>query len=116
MALIESAAIHVRNVIEFLYPRSVRKTDVVASDFLSAGEWNRVRPPISESVSDARDRANVQIAHLTTSRVAGAPPKKAWDFPGLAGELQPVLRRFATQASRDWLAENVIAMLIKKGS
>jgi hypothetical protein len=108
MALIESNVVHVRNVIEFLYPKNVRRTDVVAADFLMTGEWDRLRPPISDSLCTARDRANVEIAHLTSSRIAGASPKKAWNFQSLAQELHPLLKLWASNALGARLSPQVI--------
>jgi hypothetical protein len=111
MALIESSVIHARNIIEFLYPRRVRKTDVVAADFLNSGEWVRIRPAISESLLAARDRANREIAHLTSSRIMGPPPHKSWNFPALARELYPILKLFASRAHSLRLSENVVEAL-----
>jgi hypothetical protein len=97
-ALLESCAVHTRNVIDFLYPNRVQPTDVVAADFFDPGTWDATRPPLSESLRAARTRANKEIAHLTTARLTGAPPEKGWNFPELAAELLPIMRLMAHEA------------------
>jgi len=96
--LIESFAVHIRNVIDFLYIDTPQPTDVVAADFLPAGAWGKIRPPISVTLEAARKRANKEIAHLTTSRIAGGPPEKGWDFSGLTSEVRPLLQLFVANA------------------
>jgi hypothetical protein len=96
--LIEGCTIHLRNVIDFLYLAKPFPTDVVAEDFLPIGDWDKIRPAITSSLDAARTRANKEIAHLTTERIAGAPPAKGWDFPGLADELRPLLRLVSARA------------------
>jgi hypothetical protein len=94
-ALIENFVVHLRNVIEFLYRRKPRSTDVVAVDFCDSGAW---RPTITRVLKAARKRADKELAHLTTARIAGAPPGKEWDFIGLEAELRPVMRCFVKKA------------------
>jgi len=44
-ALIEGFVLHLRNLIDFFYPVTLRKTDVAAEDFFTdSAEWERVRP------------------------------------------------------------------------
>jgi hypothetical protein len=97
-ALIESFAVHARNVIDFLYPNKPQHTDVIAADFYAPGAWAAHRPGISTTLTAARRRAHKEIAHLTTERIAGNPPEKDWDFAGLTAELRPLMQLFATNA------------------
>jgi hypothetical protein len=112
--LIEAFAVHLRNVIDFLYIDSPQATDVIAADFLNPGEWSRLRPAMSPHLSRARVRANKEIAHLTTERLAGSPPEKAWDFSAMLSDVAPLLRLFIESAlpSRlaPGLAQDVAAM------
>jgi len=64
-ALIETLVVHLRNVIEFLYSKKPRPTDVTAADFCESGVWQH---RISETLKAARDRADKELAHLTTAR------------------------------------------------
>ncbi len=89
---VEGFGIHIRNVIGFLYSNQPGPTDVVASDFCAPGAWHKVRPPMSMAISKARTRANKELAHLTTARIAGDAPEKKWDAVGLLKELKPVLK------------------------
>jgi len=109
--LIESFAVHVRNVIDFLYLGNPKPTDVVAADFFASEEWAKIRPCISPRLSAARVRANKEIAHLTTDRITGSPPEKVWDFAGLATEIRPLMRLVATNALASRLSPNVAAAI-----
>jgi hypothetical protein len=108
--LIEGFAIHLRNMIDFLYVDPY-PTDVVAADFFHSGDRNKIRPAITNSLEAAKVRANKEIAHLTTERIAGAPPAKRWDFPGLADELRPLLRLVSARALPSMLSPKVGAAI-----
>jgi hypothetical protein len=110
-ALNESCTIHVRNLIDFLYLDIPRPTDVVAADFFKASEWAQLRPGISPDLDAARVRANKEVAHLTTQRMADSPPEKKWDIVVLASELRPVLQLFATNALPTRLSGRVTTLL-----
>jgi hypothetical protein len=84
-ALIESFALHFRNLAEFLWPerttkkgnkRAPQKSDPVVGYF-TAG-W---LPPEPAGLNDLIERVNREIGHLTTYRRAGEHPKKRWDIP-----------------------------------
>ncbi|MBI2097447.1 MAG: hypothetical protein HYT46_00720 [Candidatus Vogelbacteria bacterium] len=102
MFAIESFVIHLRNLIFFLYPppppKNHKNTDIYAKYFLSdPEEWKEV---ISESLKKARARANKEVEHLTTQRIAGAPPEKIWPVAELTEEILPILKSFCDRADR----------------
>jgi hypothetical protein len=87
-ALLESFAIHLRNLIAFLYSAKKYPSDVVAADFFDkASAWSTLRSPISSSLTKARTRANTEVGHLTTMRVSGTPAHKEWAVAGLTKEI-----------------------------
>ena len=99
-ALIEAFVVHLRNLIGFLYPDRFTPFDVIAGDFFSdPNGWDEIRPRISSTLQGARDRAHREIAHLTTARIAGMPPKKAWPLSSLIPEVKVLMRLFADHAS-----------------
>jgi hypothetical protein len=104
-AMIESFGIHLRNLVDFLYAEKPQPTDIVATDFCE--NWPTLRPPITSSFENARFRANKELAHLTTARLAGAPPEKGWDFPAFVTELRPLLTLFAKHARKSALSPRV---------
>ena len=103
-AQIESFMVHLRNLIEFLFTRKPGDTDVAAVDFCAPGAWN---PAITQSLIDARQRVNKELAHLTTDRISGSSLKKQWDFARLAQELRSHLRDFVAQADPAKLSPRV---------
>lgn len=110
-ALIEVFAIHLRNLVDFLYLERLQPTDVVATDFCATGAWEAVKPPITSSLEAARVRANKEIAHLTSQRIAGTPPEKAWDPRSLATEIRLLLQLVVAKAEATRLSPNVAAAI-----
>lgn len=109
--LIESIVVHLRNVIDFLYLDKPKATDVVAADFFAPGAWEGLRPAISVTLEAARVRANKEVAHLTTDRITGSPPEKAWDFTSLANEIRPLMRLVVQHALAARLSPKVSAVI-----
>jgi hypothetical protein len=64
-ALIESFCVHARALMDF-YKSSGRGDDVVATDFITAGQF--AARATSQISPDIRDRVNKQVAHLTGAR------------------------------------------------
>jgi len=104
---IESFVTHLRNIIEFLY-KNPRPSDIAASDFYDSGSWESMRPPITSTLEHAKLRANKEMAHITTDRIAGGPPQKVWDFDGLANEIRDILLFFASNAKPTRLSPSVV--------
>lgn len=98
---VESFAIHLRNLITFLYPYKKRDNDVCATDFFLAKEsWERVRPDLNSVLKVAKARADKEVGHLTTLRQAGTPETKAWDVIKLSAEIMPIVKLFCDSADK----------------
>ncbi len=111
-ALIEAFVVHLRNLIGFLYPDKVGTLDVIAEDFFTdPTAWEEIRPRISRSLQEARDRAHREIAHLTTARITGNPPQKAWPFAPLIAEVRVLMKLFSDHASAQRLHSSVRNLL-----
>jgi hypothetical protein len=112
-AVLESWVVHLRNLIDFLYPRRRRADDVVADDFVDdPDEWERRRRPLSEPIREARERADKRLAHLTTQRKGPEDLEgKEWAFAALTAELLVVLRQFGKSASKARLHPDVLTAL-----
>jgi hypothetical protein len=126
-ALLESFAIHLRNLIDFFYtrPEEARNDDLVAADFFdSPGAWNLGAIP--QSLSAARERANKEISHITYKRKSAMDPTKPWPVADLFNEVHSIAQRFAASASGkklhpsvpEWLngEPKVMAMLLISAS
>ncbi|MGA2300734.1 MAG: hypothetical protein ABSG77_08565 [Candidatus Acidiferrum sp.] len=111
-ALLESFAIHLRNLIDFFYtqPGKARNDDLVAADFFdSPGAWDPGAIP--KSLEDARERANKEISHVTYKRKTATDPTKPWPVGDLFKEVHSVAQKFAAGASSKKLHPSVITWL-----
>lgn len=96
----ESFVIHLRNLIQFLYPQRTKENSVIAEDFfVDPMVWKRIRPKMSKTLKDARERSHRELAHLTTDRLKVTPATKRWPFISLAKEIKDLIERFGSSAS-----------------
>jgi hypothetical protein len=111
-ALLESFAIHLRNLADFFYTRPVdaRNDDLVAADFFgSPSAWNPGAIP--KSLTDARERANKEVSHITYKRKGALDPTKPWPVADLFNEVHAVAEKFVAGASSKKLHPSVTTWL-----
>jgi hypothetical protein len=96
-ALIESFAIHLRNLTEFFYDKPT-KGYVRAQHFLDDPKAWQANHRMTPTLRQARDKANDEVSHLTEGR---KPPgqQQGWNILTLVKEIQAVAKLFAAQAS-----------------
>src|SRR5208282_4243098 len=108
-ALLESFALHLRNLIDFFYNKSGPKGYVIARHFFDLpGGW---MPKITPALGKALTRANEEVSHLTLGRKSGDMPDKLWDADGLFKEIEAVAKDFGAKASKKKLHPKVLAFL-----
>lgn len=106
-ALLESFAIHLRNLVDFLYPNTVKDSDVLADDFFPHAKRPGAFPALPVNLADARKRAHKQVSHLTTGRLDAGDPGKNWSVHALTREVLAVLVEFSRLASPGKLDSSV---------
>ena len=122
MATIEAFVMHLRALIGFLYPDEVRPRDddVVAHDFLAEPgpggpsqeeRWLEARQAMSDGLRAAKRRADKELAHLTSERLAGVPETKRWPVEELAKELVRALATFRECADPERLGDEIRTLL-----
>jgi hypothetical protein len=95
--VIEAYALHLRNLIEFVYWKPIRD-DVNAVHYVrDKSEWLNARGEVSAFLGGVKDRADKQVAHLTEKRYAADVPEKRWEPITEIRALLPGLRLFRTQ-------------------
>ena len=107
-ASLESFAIHLRGLIDFFYapPDMARADDLIASDFFdSPNSWKPGAIP--KSLTDARERTNKEIGHITYKRKDATDPTKPWPVADLFKEVHAIAQRFAALASTKKLHPSV---------
>ena len=108
-ALLESFALHLRNLIDFFYNRTAPKNYVIARHFFDLpSNWT---PNITPKLGKACTRANEEVSHLTQGRKSGDTPDKLWDAAGLFKEIETVAKDFGAKASKKKLHPRVLAFL-----
>jgi hypothetical protein len=113
-AAIESFAIHVRNVIAFLYVARTRSAadDLFADDYVTDFRaYKKARPAKGSTLGSAVvNRIHRQIAHLSHARGGYAPEERVWLYDEICEALDPVVRSFLsyvdpTKVSADFVDE-----------
>jgi len=84
--VVESFAVHLRNVLDFLYPGKVRSDWMIASDFVP--KWNSVRPEITDRLKRAKRRVHKEIVHLSYDRNKVTKEAKPWDRVAIAQDIE----------------------------
>jgi hypothetical protein len=107
--LVESFAIHLRNLLLFLYPQRSDKRDVISNYFFlePITEWQQKRPKDTESLRDLRTRASQEISHLTVLRRDGTDDPQGWPIRKIMDEMKPILEIFVNNASSQKLDGSV---------
>jgi hypothetical protein len=93
-ALFDSIAVHMRNLLAFLYKKRQKPDDIVATDFFEISDhikWEADLGSIPPVLDDHHERANKQVGHITRSRVLA---KRDWDLANVVFALGDVVRRF----------------------
>ena len=110
--LIHSHALHLRALIDFLYPgQNLKPTDVIAGDYCSLGVWKKKATKLPRRLEKARGRANKEIAHLTAERIFGSPRRKRWNSRLVAQQIARQLKLFAKAAESQRLHPTVFQLI-----
>jgi hypothetical protein len=94
-ALLESFAIHTRNLIDFFYQDKPNSDQVIAQDFFDNGDlWVQQRPTKSQFLKKTSIRVHKEVAHLSYDRLKVTSEKKEWKWINIAAEIGKVLKKF----------------------
>ncbi len=94
-SIVESFAIHSRNLIDFLWPEKPKNDHVIAEDyFRNSEEWEKIRAPLPDILRKARIRAHKEIAHLSYDRIKVKKDEKPWDFISISKLISDSMDRF----------------------
>jgi hypothetical protein len=92
---IESFALHVRNLLFFLYGKKAKQGDVVAASYFEDREdWSRNRPDRPKSLRRVNTRVPVEIVHLSVGRLKVRESDKRWPYEAMWRDLAAVIGVF----------------------
>jgi hypothetical protein len=108
-AFIESFAIHVRCLRDFLWrDERAKPEDALASDFCLPDAWEAARGELPEALQEIegeRNRIGREIVHLTYHRLDIEAESKNWNMGELLEVIADALARFSELADPERLAE-----------
>jgi hypothetical protein len=114
-ALLESFAVHIRCLHEFLFGRrgsgEYAKRDAYATDFLPDGAELPAVPAALKAI-DKRRRLGREVVHLSYDRDDVAPEVKDWPVSAILDELLTALWDFARDALPERLDEDTRVALL----
>jgi hypothetical protein len=96
--LLNTFAIHARNLIDFLYSRSRGKdypTDIIIQDYASDSDVSSHLIGISPLLEEALIKANKQVAHLSMERIDYENTGKEWKFIEVSKHIRQSLASIA---------------------
>lgn len=100
-ALIESFAVHARNLLSFFYDEPRKEDDAVAGDFVSG--WQA--PGLPADLRDLAVQVNKQIAHLTYTRARLTEQQQRWYVAKIGRALAEIMDEFVDQAPAELLSQ-----------
>jgi len=104
VALIESFATHLRNLIEFFF--FVKKGGYVRARHFFEGTVEWPTKPTAD-FQKLLDRANNEVSHLTVWRVSSNKAGREWYTHKIREQLEPIMKDFADKASHKKLHHKV---------
>jgi len=108
-ALIESFVIHLRNLMEFLWPEKPTNDMVVATDYFDDPDyWPKRLGPMPTRLRSARIRAAKEIAHLSYDRIKLTEDKKAWQYVDLLNDIATAFAKFAALVDRSKICPELL--------
>jgi hypothetical protein len=102
-ALLDSFAIHVRNVIDFLFVKEPKvATDAVAADYFD-DDWEPLEQ--SDHLARVKDRVGKEVVHLSYNQLAIPEDEKGWQVIGIGPEILSAFVAFAESVPAESVPE-----------
>jgi hypothetical protein len=104
-ALLESFAMHARNLLQFFdVPEKPREDDVLAEDYFGSSEaWESVRGAVPSALRGIAVRVGKEVAHLTYARLKVTEEVKGWRFLEIASAVIHLARQFEAHVDPAYL-------------
>ena len=116
--LLNSFALHARNLINFLYSRSKGtdyRTDVILEDYVDADIVAGSLPAITPLLEEALTKANKQVAHLSLDRIQYEQAGKEWMFIEITKQILAALASIAPHIPSGRISDSLRQKLTQSG-
>jgi hypothetical protein len=103
-ALLESFAVHFRNLWDFICVNRKTSDDVVVGDYLiDADKVDELRSSVPSFLTEYHTHVHKMIAHLSYKRVRYTTEEYRWPFVDIANEMRRVMDHFQKVVSKSLL-------------
>ncbi|HTZ87307.1 MAG TPA: hypothetical protein VMB05_11630 [Solirubrobacteraceae bacterium] len=102
-ALMESWALHARNLLAFLYDDRPARDDAIAGDFIQG--WREKRGPKAALLGLAQAKTSKEMAHLSYVRAQLTEDERQWHHAPMIVELGKPLHLFVDEVSEGVVTE-----------
>jgi len=92
--LLESFAVHSRNLFDFFYTENRYKDDILANDFIIKKKEFKSKRTKKRILENLTNKANKQIAHLTYSRNNYNRSTKGWSVSAITKNMNKTILSF----------------------
>lgn len=92
--LLESFAIHARNLFNFFYPYNFKKSDILVTDYLINKKIYNTQKTKKKILNYLVTKANKQIVHLTYTRNRYNLQNKSWYYKDIMDKFKPTIVAF----------------------
>jgi hypothetical protein len=104
-ALLESWALHLRNLLSFVYDNRAGKGDAIALDFIGE-EWKDKRGAKSSVLSVANAKASKEMAHMSYVRAALTEDEREWHPAPIIAAISEALHRFVDAVADELVTDD----------
>ena len=115
-AMLNTFALHSRNLTDFLYLRASgrdRKTDIIVQDYIDEATLSNHLPPITPLLEEAKKKADKQAAHLSLDRIQYEQSGKGWQFINIATDIMTAFRAIAPVFPGNRISDSLRQRLLK---
>lgn len=115
-AVMNSFSMHARNLIDFLYLRSLGKDrgeDIIIEDFIELSQLANCLPVMTPLLEEAKHKTDKQVAHLSKNRIQYEQVGKEWMVSDIVLDLIKAFHATSGRFPPERTGESFLALISK---